>query len=113
LLHSPKARPPALSEAELRTAIEDAIAGRKGMFLYDPKHVAKHNVSIQDILHVCHTWTAMTVQWDQKYVGWRYLIEGLNLSEKWMRVVIAVNTFPSDAVVAVTGFRYSRGKKKT
>ena len=102
-------RPPQLTESELRAAIEDAIAGRKGVFIYDPDHIARHNVNTEDVLHICHTWTTRTVEWNANYFQWRYLIEGLNLNEKWMRVVIAVNTTPNDEVVAVTGHHYSRG----
>lgn len=53
----------------------------------------------------------MTPEWDEKYNCWRYVLEGPNLNAKWMRVVVAHNTVPAEQFVAITGFRYSRGKK--
>ncbi|THJ23340.1 MAG: hypothetical protein CAF45_008065 [Nitrospira sp. CG24E] len=107
-------RQPSLSNAELRKALEDAISRGIGVFFYDPALLGKlagHNVSTQDLLHVCHTWRVMTPEWDEKYNCWRYVLEGPNLNAKWMRVVVAHNTVPAEQFVAITGFRYSRGKK--
>jgi hypothetical protein len=115
LLHPQEKRLPALSEAELRPAIEDAISGRRGAFVYAPglfEKLDSRNVSIQDLLHVCHTWQKLTVEWDDKYNGWRYLLDGPNLNGNWMRVILARNTTPEE-IVAVTGFRYSRGRKQS
>jgi hypothetical protein len=113
LLHSGP-RPTPLSESELRRAIGDAISGKNGLFLYNPDLLGKlagHGVSTQDLLHVCHAWQAMTPEWDDRYNGWRYILEGPNLNGKWMRVVIAHNAAPAEQFVAITGFRYSRGQK--
>jgi len=114
LLH-PGGRPTPLSEVQLRQAIEDAIAGRRGAFLYAPDLIDKlaaRGVSIQDLLHVCHTWLVMTAEWDDPYCCWRYMVEGPNLDARWMLVVLAHNTVPKEEFIAITGFRYSRGKKK-
>jgi hypothetical protein len=116
LLHS-GTKPEPLSASDLRQAIEDAISGKKGVFVYDPDilfpKLASHDVSIQDLLHVCHTWQTMTPGWDDKYSCWRYILEGSNLSGKWMRAILAHNTVPSEEFVAINGFRVSRKRKKS
>lgn len=103
-------RPDQLSEADLRKVIANARRGNG--FLYSPQlfeKLARHGVSIQDLLHVSEHWELIrTTRWAQG--EWRYRIEGLNLDEKWMAVVLSVKG-PS-SVVAITGFRFARGKTK-
>ncbi len=97
-----------LSETDLRKAI--ASARRGDGFLYSPQlfeKLALHGVSIQDLLYVSEHWELIrSTRW--VYGEWRYRIEGPNLDGKWMAVVLSVKG-PS-AVVAITGFRFARGK---
>ena len=101
--------PRRLSEAELRKVITEAR--NSDSFLYSHQlfeKLAKHGVSVQDLLHVSDHWEVMRstrlVQGE-----WRYRLEGPNLDGKWMAVVLCVKG-PS-SVVAITGFRFARGKK--
>lgn len=101
--------PSALSEAELRKVI--AQARRRDSFLYSQhlfEKLARHGVSIQDLLHVSDHWEVLRstrlVQGE-----WRYRLEGPNLDDKWMAVVLCVKEAAS--VIAITGFRFARGKK--
>lgn len=114
LLHC-GSNPRPLSEAELREVIEDSFLSRNGRtFYYDPEllnKLSRHGVFIQDLLHILHTWQRMEPVWDEKYSGWRYILQGLNLNAKWMKAVIAHNRFPAEEIVAITGFKYSRGGK--
>jgi uncharacterized DUF497 family protein len=101
--------PPELSEAELRKVIVQARRGDS--FLYSPRlfeKLARHGVSIQDLLYVSDHWEVLRstrlVQGE-----WRYRLEGPNLDDKWMAVVLSVKETAS--VIAITGFRFARGKK--
>lgn len=102
-------RPDQLSEADLRKVITNARRGNG--FLYSPQlfeKLARHGVSIQDLLHVSDHWELIrSTRW--VHGEWRYRIEGPNLDGKWMAVVLSVKG-PS-SVVAITGFRFARGKK--
>lgn len=84
---------------------------RKGDgFLYSPQlfeKLARHGVSIQDLLYVSEHWELIRIT-RRVHGEWRYRIEGPNLDGKWMAVVLSVKG-PS-AVVAITGFRFARGK---
>jgi hypothetical protein len=108
-------RPAQLTEAALREAIENAINERGAIFAYAPdlfKKLQKHNVSIQDLLHICRAWTVLgEARWDDNYDGWRYRIEGINLNGKWMAGVLAVNINPQ-MIVAFTGYRLSPKRRK-
>jgi len=107
--------PSRLSEDQLRQVIRAASNKEEGTsFLYGDQLFAKlgkHGVAIQDLLWVCKTWEVLrTVKWDGH--AWRYRIEGMNVDGKWMAVVVAVYRTPP-TVVAVTGFRFPRGKRKS
>lgn len=97
-----------LSEADLRKVI--AKARRGGGFLYSPQlfeKLGRHGVSVQDLLYVSEHWELIRTT-RLVHGEWRYRIEGPNLDGKWMAVVLSVKG-PS-AVVAITGFRFARGK---
>ena len=102
--------PEPLAEPELRQVIEAARGA--GELLYSSRlfdKLAKHGVSIQDLLHICRHWELIrTTRWVQS--EWRYRIEGPTLDGKWMAAVVSVKT--SSSVVVITGFRFARGKKK-
>jgi len=106
LLH----RPEPLSEADLRRVFAKTLSGLEGL-LYSPKlfeKLERHGVSIQDLLHVCRHWELIrSTRW--QYGEWRYRVEGPNLDGKWMAAVVSVKS-PS-SILAITGFRFARGKK--
>ena len=104
---------PKLGDDELRPIIEGALTEKDGAkFVYQPElfdKLEKHRVTIQDLLHVCRNWEILQdVRWDG--VSWRYKICGWNCDNKWMAVVLAINNHSN--VVAITGFRFSRGRRK-
>lgn len=104
-------RPKQHSEAELRKVIGRVL--HQGELIYGGtllKKLASHGVTMVDLLHVCEHWELIrTVRWAGG--AWRYRIEGPNSDGKWMAVVLSVKD--SDAeVVAITGFRFARGKTK-
>ncbi len=74
------------------------------------KNLHPYGITIVDLLHVCEHWELIrSVRWAGG--TWRYRIEGPNSDGKWMAVVLSVKD--SDAeVVAITGFRFARGKTK-
>jgi len=105
LLH----RPDPLSETDLRRVFAKALSSPDGL-VYSPKlfeKLGRHGVSIHDLLHVCRNWELIrSTRW--QYGEWRYRVEGLNLDGKWMAVVVSVKS-PS-SILAITGFRFARGK---
>lgn len=107
--------PQSLSEEDLRQAIEHALNNINGAkFIYDPEKLLekleKHGVSIQDLLCVCRGWEVFrSTRWERG--TWRYRIEGYNSDKKWMAAVLSVTVNPT-VVVAITGFRYSKGRRK-
>lgn len=103
-----------LSEGQLREALLAALNGEFGAKfilqegLFDK--LEAHGVSDLDLLHVCKSWQVLRESsWDGS--AWRYRIEGDNLDGKWMAVVLAVYINPIIAV-AITGFQFSRGRRK-
>lgn len=105
-----------LSQEDLRQAIQQALNNKDGArFMYDPgkllEKLEKHGVSIQDLLCVCRGWEVLqSTRWDGG--TWRYRIEGYNSDKKWMAAVLSVMVNPT-VVVAITGFRFSRGGRKS
>ena len=108
--------PQRLSLEGLRKAIQDALNNKNGAkFIYNPEKLLekleKHGVSIQDLLCVCRGWEAIgTTRWQTG--AWRYRIEGYNTDKKWMAAVLSITVNPT-VVVAITGFRFSRGRRKS
>lgn len=104
-------RPSPISEAELRKAIGRAL--HQGEFVYGStllEKLASHGVTMVDLLHVCEHWELIrSVRWAGG--AWRYRIEGPNSDGKWMAVVLSAKD-PDAEVVAITGFRFARGKTK-
>ena len=100
-----------LSEAELRKVIRRAL--HQGELIYGNlllEKLAGHGVTMVDLLHVCEHWELIrSVRWAGE--AWRYRIEGPNSDGKWMAVVLSVKD-PDVEVVAITGFRFARGKTK-
>lgn len=105
-----------LNEKDLRRIIDDALNEKNGArFIYDPttllNKLEKHGVSIQDLLCVCRGWDVLrSFRWQRK--AWRYRIEGYNSDKKWMAAVLSITSNPT-VVVAITGFRFSRGRRKS
>jgi hypothetical protein len=103
--------PKQLSEAELRKVIGRALY--QGELIYGStlmEKLASHGVTMVDLLHVCGHWELIrSVRWAGG--AWRYRIEGPNSDGKWMAVVLSVKD-PDAEVVAITGFRFARGKTK-
>ena len=53
----------------------------------------------------------MAPEFVDDYGCWRYVLQGMNLNGNWMKVIIAHHASPPEEIMAITGFRYSRGKK--
>ncbi len=107
-------QPASLSEDNLRKTILAALDNEnEARFIYGDKlfeKLQKHGVSIQDLVYVCRNWEVLrTTRWQRRC--WRYRVEGCNLENKWMAVVVAVIPAAKN-VIAITGFLFIRGRKK-
>jgi len=106
--------PSRLGAEQLREVIVAALNSEfRAKFIFQDDLFDKlqgHGVSDLDLLHVCRNWQRLHgSSWDG--TAWRYRIEGDNLDGKWMAVVLAVYVNPI-LVVAITGFQFSRGRRK-
>ncbi|MEO6665685.1 MAG: hypothetical protein ABIO65_02775 [Nitrospiria bacterium] len=90
----------------------DQVLTRDGALVYGAslfEKLARRGVSVLDLLHVCRRWEVLRST-RFEYGEWRYRIEGPNLDGKWMAVVLSVQPEPVRAV-AITAFRFARGRK--
>ena len=103
---------PPLTATELRVVL-DQVLTRDVALVYGARlfeKLARHVVSVLDLLHVCRRWEVVhSTRFE--YGEWRYRIEGPNLDGKWMAVVLSVQPEPPRAV-AITAFRFARGRKR-
>lgn len=103
---------PPLTAAELRLVLDQVLASN-GALVYGAslfEKLARRGVTVLDLLNVCRRWEVLRST-RFEYGEWRYRIEGPNLDGKWMAVVLSVRPDPPRAV-AITAFRFARGRRR-
>ena len=103
---------PPLTATELRVVLDQVLTS-EGALVYGARlfeKLARRGVSVLDLLHVCRHWDVLRST-RVEYGEWRYRIEGPNLDGKWMAMVLSVRPDPPRAV-AITAFRFARGRKR-